>query len=331
MKITPELIRKYLNNACTPDEMEAVDAWYKSFEQDADPLRLMNDAEQDNLRRSLYSRFKNSVASKDQPRNRSFFHNKLYTLLCAATGVAALVLLVVKVGITDQPASTITATNENVEIAFRNASYSIYKKVLPDQSTVWLSPNSTITYPKNFKGRYRMVKLTGEAFFEVTKNTAHPFIISSRELTTKVWGTSFRVRAFQNSPAEVSVVTGKVSVNQNNSRQEVMLLPNQKVTLLNHRQLVKDGSLATKSEMRIWKKVSLSFDNVKIRDVFTALNKNFDTNIYSNDTSLNNFDFTGDVTDQSLPAILDMIKESINASYSIEKGKAFVFKTNTSL
>jgi transmembrane sensor len=332
MKITPEIIRKYLNNSCSAEEREAVDAWYQSFDQEPDPLRLMNTGEQDSLQRSLYNRFKNSLAASNTSANRNPLSGiRFSALFFTVASVAALILFFLKFDLTNEPSAPLLSTPNDTQITYRNAGNSIYKNVLPDHSAVWLSPNSTITYPRMFSGQYRNVSLTGEAFFEVTKDKNHPFIIKSNTITTKVWGTSFRVRAFINLPAEVSVVSGKVSVNPKSVKEEVMLLPNQKVTLSKNNHLIKDVSAAIKDEMRIWKKVSLSFNDVQLSQVFAALNKNFNIKIYSNDSKLNGLEFTGDFTDQSLPAILDMIKESVNATYAIQEGKAFVFKTNNTL
>ncbi|MFD1257548.1 FecR family protein [Mucilaginibacter terrae] len=328
MKITPEIIEKYLNNTCSWEEKREVDDWYRSFDDNPDSLRLMNEVEQDSLKRSMYNRFKNGIAGKLNSGTQNGTNNKIYTLVCVVSGIAALLLLIFKTGVTDQPSVYSKEHNQSQKVAFSNSGFGIYKKMLPDGSLVWLSPNSTITYPQKFTGNYREVTLAGEAFFEVSKDIKHPFIISSNELTTKVWGTSFRVKAYNNLPAEVSVLTGKVSVNKNSSNAQVMLSPGEKATLVNHQQLVKNSNARVKAEMRIWKKVSLSFDNVKIKQIFPELNKNFGINIYSADPKLNDLVFTGDFTDQSLPAILDMIKESINANYSMEDERTFLFKTN---
>jgi transmembrane sensor len=329
MKITPELIKKYLNNTCSLQERKAVDDWYNSFDDNPDPLRLMNDVEQDRLKRSMYHRFKDSIATKLKTESRNGFNNKIYTLLCIVTGMAALLLLIFKTGVSGVSSTTGKEEyDQGRPVAFNNTGLAIYKKVLPDGSIVWLSPNSTLTFPQKFTGYYRKVTLAGEAFFEVTKDTKHPFIIISNELTTKVCGTSFRVKAVSNVPAEVSVLTGKVSVNQNNLKAEVMLLPGQKATLVNHQQLVKHSNAAIKTEMQMWTKKSLSFDNIKMEQIFTSLSKNFGINIYSADPELNKLVFTGDFSDQSLPAILDMIKASINANYNMEDERKFVFKFN---
>ncbi len=329
MKITPQLIEKYLNNTCTPLERKAVDDWYRSFDEQPNPIDRMTGEEADALREFIYNRFKSGLASSDDGERSGGAVRRLYRVMYGVAGLAAAALILTKLGVfvptkTKQP----FMAQAEEQIAFRNATNSIHKRVLPDHSTVWLSPHSTITYPKKFAGRYRDVKLTGEAFFEVTKDAKHPFIIYSGELTTKVWGTSFRVRAYQNLPAEVAVVTGKVSVQNEKAHTEVMLLPNQKATLLHHEQLVKNTGSAVAAEMRIWTKVSLSFDDAKLSDVFTALNKNFDISINCDDARIKNYAFTGDFTNQSLPAILDMIRQSTNTNYTVISNRSFEFRTN---
>jgi ferric-dicitrate binding protein FerR (iron transport regulator) len=330
MKITPQLIEKYLNNTCTPQERKAVDDWYQSFDEQPNPVDNMTGEEADILRESIYNRFKSGLPSANygedhagQPTRR------LYRVMYGMAGLAAAALLLTKVGVwfPNRHERVLAATTET-QIAFRNATSSIHKHVLPDQSTVWLSPRSSIIYPKKFAGHFRNVRLTGEAFFEVTKDAVHPFVINSGELVTKVWGTSFRVRAYKNAPAEVAVVTGKVSVHNQKAHAEVMLLPNQKATLYHHEQLIKNTGNVVASEMRIWKKVSLSFDDARLSDVFAALNKNFDINIYSDDARINSYAFTGDFTNQSLPAILDMIRQSTNTHYTIIQGRSFAFNTH---
>ncbi|MVN92870.1 FecR family protein [Mucilaginibacter aquatilis] len=331
MKITPQLIRKYLNNTCTPEEKEFVDEWYNSFDEHPDPLRFLDEVEQEGLKRSMYNRFTQSVEQKREKGGGSFFSGKLYAVFCAAAGIAALLLLIVKIA--DTRSTTIDAqpTNLKANVTFKNTGSSILKRILPDRSIVWLNPESAITYPDKFDDHTREVKLTGEAFFEVTKDKAHPFIINSGELITRVWGTSFRVKALKNAPAEVSVVTGKVSVTQSEKGQEVMLVANQRVTLLNHNKMVKHEGKQIENEMRIWKKVSLSFEDAPLSKVFAALNQRFGIRIYTKEANLNALTFTADFTDQSLPAILEMIKESVNAAYLVDDDKTFVFKSNTTL
>lgn len=84
--------------------------------------------------------------------------------------------------------------------------------VLPDSSHVWLRPRSELTCAASF-GAVRRVQLRGEAFFSVTKDPAHPFVVQTREVAVKVLGTSFLVQAYPQLPATTVLVhTGRVQV-----------------------------------------------------------------------------------------------------------------------
>ncbi len=102
---------------------------------------------------------------------------------------------------------------------------------LPDGSMVTLNSGSSITYPEHFNEDSRPVELSGEGFFEVEHNPSMPFIISFRDQTVTVLGTSFNIRAFdQESYAEVAVATGKVAYAVK-SGSKVVLTANNKATL----------------------------------------------------------------------------------------------------
>ena len=104
---------------------------------------------------------------------------------------------------------------------------------LPDGSMITLEPNSTLTYPNRFAGKTREVKLTGEAFFEVTPNHEKPFIVHTANIMATVLGTSFNVEAYRNGIAKVVVATGRVkvqTVNASNELQAVIINANQSVT-----------------------------------------------------------------------------------------------------
>ncbi len=99
---------------------------------------------------------------------------------------------------------------------------------LPDSSMVVLAGHSTLHYPAGFSGNSRTVKLEGEAYFSVAHNRAKPFIVSVKDVTVTVTGTSFTVRAFL-AKTEVVVRTGVVRVAR--GANEVTLLPGEAIIL----------------------------------------------------------------------------------------------------
>lgn len=100
------------------------------------------------------------------------------------------------------------------------------KVVLPDGSQVWLNADSKISFPEQFLGKERKVKVEGEAFFQVTKDMKHPFVVSTNFFTTTVHGTTFNVNAYSAKTASVTLVTGSVAVKPIDGK-EMMLAPGQ--------------------------------------------------------------------------------------------------------
>jgi transmembrane sensor len=117
----------------------------------------------------------------------------------------------------------------------RNATKSAMLIMLEDGSSVILQPGSQLNYPAVFQKNERKVSLTGEAFFEISKNPSRPFFVYANEIVTRVVGTSFRIKAYSNQPAvEVIVRTGQVNVSTmqsatSQSPQEIALHPNESI------------------------------------------------------------------------------------------------------
>jgi len=119
-------------------------------------------------------------------------------------------------------------------ISVKNMGLDTKRVVLQDGSSVWLQPGGELRYAKKF-GDKREVFLSGEAFFDVKKDAARPFLVYADEVTTRVLGTSFRIANTAGKEVVVAVKTGKVSVFtktdgnkfQNTNSQEITLTPNQ--------------------------------------------------------------------------------------------------------
>ena len=108
------------------------------------------------------------------------------------------------------------------------------RTILPDGSTVWLNAGSKVEYDKNFSGPVRDVRLEGEAFFDVVKDPAHPFIVHADNLNIKVLGTAFNVRSYPGDKTiETTLLRGVIQVTDNNQAQQspVYLHPNQKLVI----------------------------------------------------------------------------------------------------
>lgn len=131
-------------------------------------------------------------------------------------------------------------TNENAEVKPINNTVSTKAGDkacinLPDGSKVWLNGDSKITYVGDFGNKTREVYLSGEAFFDVTKDKTKPFIIHTRTINLKVLGTAFNVRSYDNEKeTETALVRGSVEITlRNRPNQKIFLKPGEKLLVKN--------------------------------------------------------------------------------------------------
>jgi transmembrane sensor len=206
---------------------------------------------------------------------------------------------------------------------------------LDDGSSIFLNPNSKISYATNFnQGNIREVYLSGEAFFEVAKNPNKPFLVYANEMITKVLGTSFNIRAFPNEKdVIVKVRTGKVSVavarvsdvQQKISSRElggIMLLPNQQAVLARQevrltKSVVENPTVVNKNQPQSFMQQQFVFSAESATEVFKSIENGYGVDIVFDETLLSQCQFTGNLTDESLYEKLDIICKTIEAQYQI--------------
>jgi transmembrane sensor len=327
--IPVELLEKYLNGECSAEEAASVRLWYAFFNNEPGHVETLSREEQEILEEKIYNCILSDIGTVEEaevvqmPRLNPHGWYKI----AGATAVF-LALVTAAVFYTRKPGSTHqTATGAQV-VAITNNSAHIYKAVLPDNSVVWVSPKATLRYPKTFEARARMVSMSGECFFEVTKNPQRPFIITSTTIITKVWGTSFLVRDNgAGRTADVSVVTGKVSVSIKDkssknlltvNKGEVMLYPQQKATYVANLHQLKPESAANDTRLKIWKHVSLYFDNKPLTEIVAVLNTTFNTNIKLTDDKIARYQLTADLSGLNLPDVLEVLNKALNIDYTIK-------------
>jgi len=209
--------------------------------------------------------------------------------------------------------------------------------VLRDKSSIVLTPGSYITYKDQFVTDKREVFLVGEAFFEVTKDTEHPFFVYANELVTKVLGTSFTVRALESSrEITVEVKTGRVSVFaksdrgakeklENNQLVGLVLSPNQKIIYKRDEvRLVR--ALVEKPEMILpeGQRPQFEFEDTPVTEVFQIIQKAYGVEILYDAELLKDCPLTATLDNQPLNEKLTIICKAIEANYEILDGQIVI-------
>ena len=149
---------------------------------------------------------------------------------------------------------------------------------LPDSSEIWINSGSNIKYPKSFTDNQRLVYLEGEAYFSVKKDQAKPFIVKTEQLSVKVLGTKFNVKAYSDDENITTTLTnGKVEVSTQ-SREKQILKPNEQLTY-NIKTSVMNIENISPAETDAWLTGQILFINSSFQDIKQTLERRFNITI----------------------------------------------------
>ncbi len=198
----------------------------------------------------------------------------------------------------------------------------VTKAILPDGSEVWLNSQSEITYPRQFAGNERNVKLAGEAYFKVVADKEHRFnVVTMDNSVVSAYGTEFNVNAYkQDAEFEVTLASGNVAVALDNETKSRVLMPGQKATIdaKGNRLLVAAADTYVETA---WKDGKMVFRRENIGTIATKLSRKFGVAIVVEGNTTDDYEFTATFTTESLEDILELLKLSASIDYSISKQK----------
>ena len=220
-----DIIRKLFESKCSlsPEERAALnnyeyvnDTFHRQWEE-------MSEEAVDLVREE---KILNGIMKKVRGRRFPFIKKSFYKYGMAAMIAVCMVL-----------SALLLMKNSGEEIIYVvNTGYQSMDSVrLADGTKVMLNAGSRLTYPKEFSGEKREVQLSGQAFFEVTPDKTHPFVVKTQKMDVTVLGTSFEVFSYDgDEEGETVLLTGKVKVEVLESNQQkggsYVLKPNEKLT-----------------------------------------------------------------------------------------------------
>jgi ferric-dicitrate binding protein FerR (iron transport regulator) len=162
-------------------------------------------------------------------------------------------------------------TNEVLYNTLTTARGETYSIKLSDGSIVTLNSASSIRYPIAFPTNERKIEITGEAFFDVTHDAAHPFIVSKGGIDITVLGTLFNVNTYEEEDPRVTLIQGSVKVTLE-KQQPLIIKPGEQVFVTNDKQLKVTNQVNLEAVMA-WKNGRFYFDNASITSVMKQLQR----------------------------------------------------------
>ena len=215
--------------------------------------------------------------------------------------------------------------------------------LLPDGTKVWLNADSKLSYdPQMNNTGTRHVTLEGEAFFDVTHDKEHPFVINANKVSIKVLGTSFNIKAYTNDKkCETTLIRGSVELTLNDgSKQKIILKPSEKLALIEdgeeQRDLKKEDKPFKGKTLLIehinlvkvedkeyvpetsWTENRIMFENETMQEIAVKLERWYNVKIGIDNKEIGSYHFTGSFTNETIDQVLQ----------AMQLVKSFNFKTN---
>jgi ferric-dicitrate binding protein FerR (iron transport regulator) len=210
--------------------------------------------------------------------------------------------------------------SRNESIRFESAGNTL-DVTLPDGSHVSLNHHSKLTFAPDYGKENRTVTLTGEGFFEVESNPQKPFIIEVNDARVEVLGTTFNVQGYSShKELEVVVETGTVKFSVPHAKKNVILKAGDRGTYQKEKM---DLSSRINHDVNFlsWKTRRIVFEESDLRSVVETLNRLYQANISIATEVPDTCVLTVTFDQQSLEAILNVLKTTLNLTYTIKEGK----------
>jgi ferric-dicitrate binding protein FerR (iron transport regulator) len=229
------------------------------------------------------------------------------------------------------------------------------KILLPDGSQVWVNSSSKLTYSKTFSKKSREVFLDGEAYFDVVKDPAHPFIVHTSSIDIRALGTAFNVKSYAAEPTiEATLVHGSIEVTRpgRTDAPKLMLKPHEKLVFNKNLEplLVKGDSKTSHVDLAdavlikavkrnrpdseivetAWVYNKLVFEDTRLTDIASQMEKWYNVNIRIESSKLADYTLTGSFVNENIDEALKMLQYLVPFGYAIEGREVRIFEKQKS-
>lgn len=201
-----------------------------------------------------------------------------------------------------------------------------YRLILADGSSVHLNSESELRYPTRFTGKERRVYLKGEGYFNVARDSAHPFIVTAGITDVQVLGTRFNVQAYEpEQTIRTTLVSGKVKVCDRTSSEARIIAPGQQA-------LCRRGEPLSVAEVNVadyisWTEGKFYFSGSTLEEISEQMQRWYDLEFFFTSEELKHYAFAG-VIDKKYSAnkIFSMIEKTTHVTFELNNRTVIVRK-----
>jgi len=194
-----------------------------------------------------------------------------------------------------------------------------YQLKLADGTKVWLNSLTRLRFPVTFAGEERKVYLTGEAYFEVARDSVHPFIVATDEgMEVKVYGTEFNVDTYRKGTVKTTLVNGKVGIRVSATGEEMRLSPNQMALFTKATQSIQVENVDSYGVVA-WKDGKFVFEDEPIEEIMERLSRWYDVKVFYANERIKKHTFTGIITRfADISDVLHLMQETAAVEFRIQ-------------
>lgn len=301
MKIPRELLYKFSQGHCTPEEKKLIDDWVDNGEWDINEESISSD-----IKKSIWQKLNDEIAfpSKVVKFTRRYNLLKIAAVFAIVFTSLALIYFLQK---DDLPVDYVfeTKTNEQKRI------------LLSDSSVIFMSSNSIVKVKQPFPKNKRDIDLIGEASFEVAKDSSRPFTVITNNIRTTALGTSFKVTSFPgNDNISVELSYGKVLVQNLRSKDKTDSIYLASGEAIEYSKINKKiDKMVVPAQKLNYKSNILYFKEAGIKEVVKKLEKFYNIKVEYELLSEVDWRISGEFDYQPLEIVMENIAFSCNISY----------------
>ncbi|HNQ68625.1 MAG TPA: FecR domain-containing protein [Bacteroidales bacterium] len=300
-----DLIAKYLAGEANPEEISIIETWINSGNQDEfrkiKAVWIASDfsSRQFDTQSALNNINERILASEKKKKK------KILSIYIAVAALALIILI-----------PTLIITNKNLSSNSKMLSFSTTDSVkqfkMEDGSMLTLNSNTKIEYSKDFE-KNRLVKLDGEAFFEVQHKTdENKFVVIAKDCQITVVGTKFNIKSFADSDlVEVYVTEGLVQVSEINNDNYISLSADEKAIYNTKSKQITKTSTNNSADI-YWKTKKIVFDDAPISEVSSVISEVYGINVISELSNAQNLKLNTSFENNSLDEVIKILQLTLD-------------------
>ena len=206
---------------------------------------------------------------------------------------------------------------------------SISNVILPDNTIIYLNAGSEIRYSVNPKVNDREVFLSGEAWFDVSKDSKRPFTVHTNYFNVSVLGTEFNVKAYdEDKDAIATLEEGAILVTSSSKvklAENIKLKPGEQLVFNKDAKTVQINEVDTQIYSS-WKDNKLIFLKMSLRELVVLLERKYGVNIKILNPEILDYHYSGTIKNESILEILNIIEHTIPIQYEIDDQQIIIKK-----